>query len=416
MKKYLALLLALVMVFAVACPSAFAAKAVEVTIFNSKMEIQSQLEEMASEWNDNHKDIEIEVYYSSDTVAAHMSTKYASNDPYVIAMVDAKDIYSLGPDHAIDMSDQDWVKDTTQAITVDGKVLGFPVCVEARGILYNADAIEAATGEAFDPTAVKTTEDLQAIIDKLIAGGMETPVGLQKEDWSLGAHYFAEIYEQQDDPDAFIAGIKDGSVKLMEDPVFTAMMDTFDVLMANNYAKASPISAEREITEMMLAEGDLAFKYGGNWDWSNIKEFDYSENLGMMPVPSALEGYNEKLVGGGSKYFFIDNSVSAEQQEAAKQFLNWLVYDEEGQDFLVNTCALVPAFSNITLPVSDPLGASVKSFADTGALTANYNYLPDDHYAKIGAEFQKYLAGQTDRAGFADAVTAYWATAEVGAH
>ena len=416
MKKSLALILALVMVFALACPSAFAAKAVEVTIFNSKMEIQSQLEEMADEWNDNHKDIQIEVYYSSDTVAAHMSTKYASNDPYVLSMVDAKDIYSLGPDHAIDMSDQDWVKDTTQAITVDGKVLGFPVCVEARGVLYNADAIEAATGEAFDPAAIKTTEDLQAIIDKLVAGGMELPVGLQKEDWSLGAHYFAEVYEQHEDPDAFIAGIKDGSVKLMDDPVFTAMMDTFDVLMAYNYAKASPISAEREITEMMLGEGDLAFKYGGNWDWSNIKEFDYSENLGMMPVPSALEGYNEKLVGGGSKYFFIDNSVSEEQQEAAKQFLNWLVYDEEGQDFLVNTCALVPAFSNITLPVSDPLGASVKAFADTGALTANYNYLPDDHYAKIGAEFQKYLAGETDRAGFADAVTAYWATAEVGAH
>ena len=103
MKKYIALLLALVMVFALACPSAFAAKAVEVTIFNSKMEIQSQLEEMADEWNDNHKDVQIEVYYSSDTVAAHMSTKYASNDPYVISMVDAKDVYSLGPEHAIDL-------------------------------------------------------------------------------------------------------------------------------------------------------------------------------------------------------------------------------------------------------------------------------------------------------------------------
>jgi raffinose/stachyose/melibiose transport system substrate-binding protein len=180
--------------------------------------------------------------------------------------------------------------------------------------------------------------------------------------------------------------------------------------------KSAPLSAVREDTEMNLALGEIAFKYGGNWDWSDIKEFDPDEHLGMMPVPSALDGYNEKLVGGGSKYFFIDNSVSAEQQEAAKQFLNWLVYDEAGQDFLVNTCALVPAFSNITLPVSDPLGASVKSFADTGAMVGNYNYLPDDHYAKVGISFQKYLADQIDRAGLADEVTAYWATAEVGAH
>ena len=398
MKKTIALLLALVMVFALAaCGSkdnasgsaggdAAAPSGEGLTIFNSKMEIQSQMEEMAERYSEE-KGIPVEVYYSSDTVAAHMSTRYASNEPYALAMVDAKDIYSLGPEHAVDLSGEQWVGDTTQAVSVDGKVLGFPVCVEARGLLYNGDAIKEATGKDFDPSSIKTTDDLKALLEAIAAGGMELPVGLQKEDWSLGAHYFAEIYEMQQDPDAFIAGIKDGSVKLADDPVFNAMMDT-----------------------------DLCFKFGGNWDWSNMVETDYTENLGMMAVPSALGDYNEMLVGGGSKYFFVDNSVSEEQQQMAKDFLNWLVYDEEGQDFLVNECALVPAFSNITLPVSDPLGASVKEFADAGKLVGNYNYLPDDHYAKIGASFQKYLAGQVDRAGFADEVTAYWATAEVGAH
>ena len=425
MKKVIAAILVLVMVFALgACGSSGSSSGsasggdssgVALSIFNSKMEIQSQMEEMAARYSEE-KGVDVEVYYSSDTVAAHMSTRYASNEPYALAMVDAKDIYSLGPEHAIDLSGEQWVGDTTQAISVDGKVLGVPVCVEARGVLYNGDAIKAATGKDFDPSTIKTTADLKALLEAIAAGGMELPVGLQKEDWSLGAHYFAEVYELQQDPDAFIAGIKDGSVKLIDDPVFNALMDTFDVLMAYNYAKDAPISAEREVTEMKLAEGDLCFKYGGNWDWSNMVDTNYTENLGMMPVPSALGDYNEMLVGGGSKYFYIDNSVSEEQQQAAKDFLNWLVYDEEGQDFLVNQCALVPAFSNITLPVSDPLGASVKAFADAGKLVGNYNYLPDDHYAKVGASFQKYLAGQIDRAGFADEVTAYWATAEVGAH
>lgn len=190
-----------------------------ITIFNSKMEIQSQMEEMAKKYSEE-KGVNVEVYYSSDTVAAHLSTRYASNEPYTISMVDAKDIYSLAADHAIDLSDQDWVKDTTQAISIDGKVYGFPVCVEARGIIYNADAIKEATGEDFDPTSIKTTEDFQAVIDKLIAGGMETPTGVMKEDWSLAAHFLAEVYEQHDDPDAFIAGIKDGSIKLIEDEKF----------------------------------------------------------------------------------------------------------------------------------------------------------------------------------------------------
>ena len=389
-----------------------------ITVFNSKMEIQSQLEEKAAEYSEE-KGVGVEVYYSSDTVAAHLATRYSSNEPYTLSMVDAKDIYSLAEEHAVDLTGEEWVANTTQAISIGDKVYGFPVCIEARGIIYNADAIEAVTGEAFDPKSIKTTEDFQAIIDKLIAGGMAAPTGVMKEDWSLAAHFLAEVYEQQADPDAFIAGIKDGSIKLADDPKFNALMDTFDVLKAFNYAKDGAISAEREITEQKLAEGEIAFMFGGNWDWSVLNEYDYSENMGMMPVPNnSGDGTNEKLVGGGSKYFFIDSSenTSPEQQQAAKDFLNWLVYDEEGQDFIVNKCALVPAYSNISLSVSDPLGASVKAYTDADALIANYNYLPDDHYAKVGAIFQKYLSDSIKRADFAAEITDYWKTAEVGAH
>lgn len=418
MKKIIALVMALTMVFALAaCGGSGTASdpdAVTITIFNSKMEIQSQMEEMAAQYSEE-KGVNVEVYYSNDTVAAHMATRYASNEPYTISMVDAKDIYSLAVDHGIDLSGEPWVENTTQAISVDGKVLGFPVCVEARGIIYNADAIKNVTGKDFDPATIKTTEDFQAIVDELIAGGMENPTGVMKEDWSLAGHFLAEVYEQREDPDGFVSALKDGSASLIDDAKFNEMMDTFDVLKNNNYAKDAAISAEREVTEQKLAEGEIAFMFGGNWDWSVIAAYDYTENLGMMPVPNdSNDGTNEKLVGGGSKYFFIDSSeqTSDAQREAAKDFLNWLVMDEEGQDFLVNSCALVPAYSNITLPVSDPLGASVKAYADAGTLIDNYNYLPDDHYSICGASFQKYLAGQIDRAGLAEEINAYWATVE----
>lgn len=423
MKKIIALVLALVMICALTGCGGTSEKAaddgkVSITVFNSKMEIQSQMEEMAAKYSEE-KGVNVEVYYSNDTVAAHLSTRYASNDPYTLSMVDAKDIYSLAAEHAVDMSGEKWVEDTTQEITIDGKVYGFPVCIEARGIMYNADAIKNVTGKDFDPTSIKTTADFQALIDELIAGGMAAPTAVMKEDWSLGAHYLAEIYEQHDDPDAYIAGIKDGSISLIDDAKFNEMMDTFDVLKNNSYAKDAAISAEREVSEQKLAEGEVAFMFGGNWDWSMINVYDYTENMGMMPVPNdSNDGTNEKLVGGGSKYFFIDSSENTTdaQRQAAKDFLNYLVYDEAGQSFIVNDCSLVPAYSNITLPVSDPLGASVKAYTDNDALVPNYNYLPDDHFAICGAAFQKYLAGQTDRAGFAAELTAYWATAEVGAH
>ncbi len=391
---------------------------VSITIFNSKMEIQDQMLAMAENYT-KATGVNVEVYYSSDTVAAHLSTRYASNEPYTISMVDAKDVYSLAADHAVDLSGEKWVSDTTEAISVDGKVYGFPVCVEARGVIYNAEAISAITGSEFDPSSVKTLDDFNALLTQLKDGGMTSPTGIMKEDWSLGAHYLAEVYEQHDDPDAFINGLHDGSISMADDDIFNSMMDTFDALKENNYQAASAISAEREVTEQKLAEGEIAFMFGGNWDWSVINQYDYSSSMGIMPVPqNGSTDANTKLVGGGSKYFFIDSSdnTSAEQVQAAKDFLNWLVYDADGQGFLVNDCALVPAFSNITIAVSDPLGASVKTYADKGALIGNYNYLPDDHYAKLGAEFQKYLANEYDRAAFAAAIDSYWQSATLSEH
>ena len=389
-----------------------------ITVFNSKMEIQEQLLDMAEKY-EKKTGVHVEVYYSSDTVSAHMATRYAANNPYTLSMVDAKDIYALAEEHAIPLEDEEWVKDTDYEISIGDHVYGFPVCVEARGIIYNADAIKKVTGKDFDPEKYKTLTEWKGLIEELKKGGMEAPTGVMKEDWSLGAHYLAQIYEEQENPDSFLMDLSKNKVKLMKNEKFNSLMDTFDVLKDNNYAKASAISAEREISEKKLAEGEIAFMFGGNWDWSQINQFDYTENMGMMPVPQDLDdGMNEMLVGGGSKYFFIDNSAntSDEQRQQAKDFLNWLVYEDDGQSFLVNDCALVPAFSNIDLPISDPLGASVSKYTNDGKLIPNYNYMPDDHYAILGAMFQKYLAGKSDRKGFAKDVTTYWKTKTLEPH
>jgi len=410
MKRRAAAVLAGILAATMAVPTM--AEGVTFTFFNSKMEIQTQLEDVTSTYGEASGDT-LEVYYSNDPVITHMGTKYASNEPYTISMVDAKDIYSLTPEHGMDLSGVDAAKDTSLAITIDDKVAGLPFCVEARGVIYNKDAIEAITGEEFDPTAYATLDDFKALLDKLVEGGMEYPVGIMKEDWSLGAHYLAQVVEEQDDPQAFVDALKAGEADLANNEKFNALMDTFDVLKAYNYAQDAPNAAEREVTEAYLASGEIAFMFGGNWDWSVLVEYDAPDTMGMMPVPQNTEdGSNTKLVGGGSKYLFIDSSVSEEEQQAAVDFINWLVYDEAGQDFLVNTCALVPPYSNITLDVADPLGASVKSFSDAAALIDNYNYFPDDHYPKVGASMQKYLADEIDRAGLVAELEEYWAAVE----
>ncbi|MCR5469211.1 MAG: extracellular solute-binding protein [Lachnospiraceae bacterium] len=389
---------------------------VSITILNSKTEIQTQFEEMAEAYSAK-TGVDVEVYNADTdtTVASQVATRYASNDPYTITMVDAKDVYSLADDYAYDLSSEEWAANTDLAIEVNGKLAGFPVCVEARGVIYNADAIEAITGETFDPSSVSTLADFQALLDTLVAGGMEQPVGVLSEYWSLGAHYFAEVYEQQADPESFVNGLLAGTEDLENNAKFNELMDTFDTLIAYNYAKGSASNADREETSMKLAQGDIAFMFGGNWDWSVINQYDYTENMGIMPVPEdTTDDTNTKLVGGGSKYFIVDASenTSDEQRQAALDFLNWLVFDADGNSFLTVDCALVPAFSNIDASALDPLSASVKKYADAGALIANYNYLPDDHMTYVGQELmQKYLDEAMTRSELATAVTEYFKTA-----
>ena len=418
MRRKATLAITLAAAMAATAVPAMADDKVSITIFNSKMEIQSQFEEMAEKYAEDNG-INIEVYYSNDTVAAHLATKYSSGDPYTLAMVDAKDVYSLAKDHALDMSDQEWVKNTNYAIGIDDQINGFPMCVEARGLIYNADAIEAITGETFNPEDYKTLDSFKELIEQLKEGGMETPTGIMKEDWSLGGHFLSQVSEEQPDVEEFITKLHEGEADLINDEKFNSLMDFFDVMMENNYAKDSAIAAEREVTEMMLAEGEIAFMYGGNWDWSVINAYDYTENMGMMPIPQNTDdGTNEKLVGGGSKYFMIDSSdaTTDEQRQAALDFLEWLADSEEGQKFITEDCALVPAFTNNENEVADPLGQSVKKYADEGAMIDNYNYMPDDHISLCGAIFQKYLAGQMDRAEFATEIEDYWKSTDVVEH
>ena len=418
MRRKATLAITLAAAMAATAVPAMADDKVSITIFNSKMEIQSHIEEMAEKYADDNG-INFEVYYTNDTVSAHLATKYSSGDPYTLAMVDAKDIYSLAKDHAIDMSDQEWVKNTNYAIGIDDQINGFPMSVEARGLIYNADAIEAITGETFNPEDYKTLDSFKELIEQLKEGGMETPTGIMKEDWSLGGHFLSQVSEEQPDVEEFITKLHEGEADLINNEKFNSLMDFFDVMKENNYAKDSAIAAEREVTEMMLAEGEIAFMYGGNWDWSVINAYDYTENMGMMPIPQNTDdGTNEKLVGGGSKYFMIDSSdtTTDEQRQAALDFLEWLADSEEGQKFITEDCALVPAFTNNENEVADPLGKSVKKYADEGAMIDNYNYMPDDHISLCGAIFQKYLAGQMDRAEFATEIEDYWKSTDVVEH
>lgn len=63
-----------------------------ITIYNSKTEIQSQMEDIAKAYTkETGVPVEVTIQGTGSTVATDLSTAYASGNPYTISMVDAKD-------------------------------------------------------------------------------------------------------------------------------------------------------------------------------------------------------------------------------------------------------------------------------------------------------------------------------------
>lgn len=390
---------------------------VKITILNTKDELQTQWEELAEEYEEL-TGVEVEVSVTvGDSPSEDITKRYASGEVPTIFMGDVQDILMLD-EYALDLSGEEWAEigGTKFGCTVNDKLKGFPFCIEARGLIYNKTAIEDVTGEEFDPSQIKTTEDLKAVLDKLVDGGMETPVALNMEDWSLSGHYLTQVYEEQDGTakgaEDFVGGIKDGSVKLGENDRWNSLMDTFDLLKEYNMNKDNPLAADYDENAISITEGDIAFWFNGNWAWAEMSEFaEEGTEYGIMPIPQddADNDATENLCGGASKYLMIDTNFNdEEQQQAAKDFLHWLVYDEKGQDFLVNKCNLVPAFSNIELEVTNPLGASVQDYTVNGKIFETFAKLPGDHWKTLGAEMQKYLGDQCTREELEESIETYW--------
>lgn len=389
---------------------------VKITMMNSKPELEDAFNEAAKEFQDA-TGVEMEIY-TTDKPGEAIAQKYAAGDPATLMLCDYPNVMDIAAEKLLDLSDEKWVADGGDALgaKLDGKLYGFPFCVEAYGLLYNKTAIENIIGKEFNPDDYQTLDEFKTLLDELKAGGMETPVILNSEDWSIGQHFIQCTYKMQtgkkEDAQKLFEDVKAGNATFEDNAVFNAVFDTLDVLIDDNINKADPLAADYDLNASYLAEGEAAFWLNGSFAWPDTKEYvDGSMEYGIMayPVNGDFPSVG-KLNANATKFFAIDNvKATPEQQEAAKEFLNWLVYDEAGQKALVEKCEIVPAFTNITLDLTNDFNKGVKSYVDQGR-TNEYVPIPSDHRSSLAAYMQKYLAGEIDRTEVAKQMDEFWKT------
>ena len=391
-----------------------------ITLLNSKAEIQTALEEMADIFEEK-SGVHIEVMpISDDSPYTKVVSLYNSGTPPTLSILDTTDVIALAEEKAADLSGEMWTKEAENYLTkINGNVYSLPLCIEGRGIIYNKAAIEAALGQTFDPSAIKTQDDFVEVLNQLVEAGIEKPISVAKEDWSLGAHQLQYIYETYDGTSngaqEVINKIKSGEMDLRNYNRMTDFLNMFDILKEYNVAKGDPLGADYDEMAIDLVDGKTVFWLNGNWAWPNLEEAGANEEdeYGFLPVfmnNDETDFANQMIQASPSKQIMLDGQIATEtEQAAAKEFLNWMVYSEIGQQMLVKTCNLIPPFQNNPYEPSDPLSRDIYEKVREGKAFNASAIVPNDHWSVLGAAMQKYLANRSDREELIQSIEAYWA-------
>lgn len=393
----------------------------KITLLNSKAEIQVALEKMSQAFEEKSGvHVEVMPVTDGDSPYTKVVSMYNSGTPPTMAILDTTDVIALAEEKAADLTGEDWNAEAEEYLTeVNGKIYSFPLCIEGRGIIYNKAVIEEALGREFDPESIRSLDEFEELLETLKEAGIEKPVSLAKEDWSLGAHHLQYIYETYDGTSEGAQGIideiKNGKLKLDTYGRLGEFLDMFDVLKAYNVAKGDPLGADYDEMAIDLADGKTAFWFNGNWAWPNLAEAGAEEedDYGFLPyfLNNDTDDFaNQKIQASPSKQVMVDGQMSSEkEQAAAKEFLNWIVFSEIGQQMLVKTCNVIPPFINNPYEPADPLRRDIYEKVQSGGTFNASAIVPNDHWAVLGAAMQKYLAERSDREELTESIIEYWA-------
>ncbi|MDP4169053.1 MAG: ABC transporter substrate-binding protein [Bacillota bacterium] len=389
---------------------------VKIIITNAKGEIDAQFKQAAKDFMAANKNIQVEVdsVAVGDTLGVYDKLT-ASGKTVTLAMFDPYAALHKYKDVGIDLSNEKWNANTNDALKdPSGKVIGFPFAIEGMGLVYNQKVLDKATGGTFDPFTINTQDKLKALLDKIKASGVQYPVAYQTEVWSVGNHFSSLFLDQASDPNTILDQLKSGSLDLTKNAAWNGYYDTLNLLTSKAYNKYGdrPLGQYYDASHVAVGKGDSAMLFNGDWAFDSLHAVA-GANFGFMPVPvdnDPNNPLNSKIAAGPTQVLVINKKATTAQQDAAKKFLNWLVDDQKGQDFVVNKAQVVSAFKNNPNKVTNPLGVAISNAIAQGhTMPFSTNYInAGDWPTTIGPDVQKYIAKQESRADLAKVFETYF--------
>ena len=447
MKKILAMLLALCMIFALcACGSSAAPAATEAPAADAATEAPAE-EATAAEGS---------VYYlnfkpESDEAWQALAKTYTEQTGVPVKIVtaasgtyqetltaemdksEAPTMFQVGNQGAVDTwgeycydltNTDEWNEMTTHAFDMvgdDGFTYSIGYCYECFGIIVNKALLEQA-GHSIDE--ITNFESLKAVADDSHARASElgfdafSSAGLDgSSSWRFSGHLanMPLYYEFRDD-----------GVTAQPATITGAYLDNFkaiwDLYITDSATTgADLLTATGDASEAEFGNGQAVFYQNGSWEYSALTG-NYGMNaddLQMIPIYCGVEGEEEAGLCSGTENCWAVNAEADEADiQATLDFMKWVVTSEEGTTMLAEQFGPCP-FKNAKTPEN-------VFFADANDLTAEgkyvvtwaFNYTPavDDWRAAVVDALSQYTAGTGEWDAVVEAFVDGWAAQYAAEH
>ena len=299
----------------------------------------------------------------------------------------------------------------------DGETVSIGYCYEAFGIIVNKALLEKA-GHSLDE--ITNFESLKAVADDIHANAATlgfdafTSAGLEgSSSWRFSGHLanMPLYYEFRDDnvtaQPATIKGTYLDNYKAIWDLYITDSATT----------GAALLTATGDAAEAEFGEGKAVFYQNGSWEFSNLTSAEKfgmnADDLAMIPIYCGVEGEEQAgLCCGTENCWAVNKNASEEDIKATLDFMNWVVTSDAGTTMLAEEFGPCP-FKNAKTP-ENVFFAQANEYVANGNYTVTwaFNWTPavDDWRAAVVDALSQYTTGSGSWDNVKTAFVEGWAT------
>ena len=434
MKKIIALVLCLVMVFALcACgesntattapaadttteaPAEEPAAAGSVYYLNFKPEQKDQWEALAASYTEQ-TGIPVTVRTAaSGTYEETLSAEMAKSEAPTLFQVNGPVGLASWKDYCYDLSGSALYGELTNesfALKDGDQVLGIAYVIESYGLITNKTLLEKA-GYSVDD--IKSFDDLKKVAEDITARKDElgfaafSSAGMDgSSDWRFKTHLanLPIYFEYQED------GIT--STPAIKGTYLDNYKNIFDLYINNSTCDPAELSSKTgDDSRNEFLNSQAVFFQNGSWEYGNLSGTFTDDELAMIPIYIGVgDEANQGLCTGTENFWCVNKDASEEDIQATLDFLYWCVTSDEGTNALANEMNFVIPFKK-AVESSNLFVKQDAEYTAAGKTPVSWNFttMPSEEWKNgVGSALTAYAAGTGDWDGVVTAFVDGWAS------